>query len=402
MSNEALGRSMSGGAYGRPPAQYDPLLIDVAQGTPTGEYLRRYWHPIAGSNEVTTNPQKVRVLGEDLILFRDKGGRVGLLYERCMHRGTSLYYERVEDCGIRCCYHGWLFDTAGNCLEQPCEPENGRNREVARQPWYPLEERYGLVFAYMGPLDRKPVLPRYDNLEDLASDEFIETETTGFGGYVAPVAEPAVPYHWLQAWENVIDPFHVQVLHTAFSGTQFKAEFLQMPKVEWTAIDGGVIYNAYRSLPDGRLLDRCNYAILPNIAATPKTDLTPGRSQVITWHVPIDDKTMRVISAARVRQKGYFTEYTQHNGKLWTELTEEERQRYPGDFEAQFGQGRINLHSDEHLVNSDRGIALLRRMMKQQIKIVREGGDPVNVAFAEKDATIKIVSGNFFSASAAE
>ena len=102
------------------------------------------------------------MLGEDLILFRDKTGRPGLVQARCAHRGTTLYYGKVEERGIRCCYHGWLFDVEGRCLEQPCEPEGGRFRDRVRQPWYPVQELYGLVFAYMGPPEKKPVLPRYD------------------------------------------------------------------------------------------------------------------------------------------------------------------------------------------------------------------------------------------------
>ena len=110
------------------------------------------------------------MLGEDLILFRDGQGRPGWS-TRCCHRGTTLYYGQVEERGIRCCYHGWLFDVEGRCLEQPCEPEGGLKRDRVRQPWYPVEERYGLIFAYMGPPEKKPVLPRYECLEELEPGE---------------------------------------------------------------------------------------------------------------------------------------------------------------------------------------------------------------------------------------
>ncbi len=98
-----------------------------------------------------------------------------------MHRGTTLFYGKVEDEGIRCCYHGWLFGVDGTCLDQPCEPEHGLHRDVARQPWYPVEERYGLVFAYMGPPERKPILPRYDILENLAPDQELKAFDNGLG-----------------------------------------------------------------------------------------------------------------------------------------------------------------------------------------------------------------------------
>src|ERR1700749_4886803 len=149
-------------------------LTSVVRCTPMGELLRRYWHPIGLSAAAGDVPRKVRVLGEDLILFRDRHGRPGLLHARCCHRGTTLYYGKVKEDGIRCCYHGWKFDAEGRCLEQPCEPEGGLFKDKVRQPWYPVEERYGLIFAYLGPAEKKPVLPRYDVLDELDPDEKVE------------------------------------------------------------------------------------------------------------------------------------------------------------------------------------------------------------------------------------
>ena len=119
----------------------------------------------------------MKILGEELILFRDGAGRPGLVYPRCCHRGTTLYYGKVEERGIRCCYHGWLFDVEGHCLEMPCEPNpTGPQCQRVRQPWYPVEERYGLVFAYLGPPGKKPVLPRYECLEVMGPGEFVEAD----------------------------------------------------------------------------------------------------------------------------------------------------------------------------------------------------------------------------------
>ena len=166
------------------------------------------------STDATDIPRKVRVLGEDLVLFRDKHARVGLLHARCCHRGTTLYYGKVEEDGIRCCYHGWKFDTEGHCLEQPCEPEGGQFKDKVRQPWYPVQERYGLIFAYMGPAEKKPVLPRYECLEKMDDGEFVEADDSSIGG-----GGPAViPCNWLQHFENVVDPYHVPVLHGSFCG----------------------------------------------------------------------------------------------------------------------------------------------------------------------------------------
>lgn len=384
-----------GSAYGRATATSEALITGVGPGTPCGEYLRRYWQPVGVSSEVSTRPARVRILGEDLVLFRDKKGRAGLLYERCMHRGTSLFFGKVEEEGVRCCYHGWLFSVEGHCLNQPCEPEGGKSRANARQPWYPVEERYGIVFAYMGPPDRRPVLPKYDVLEELDEGEFIEVDGTGYGGYAAPVEDPHVPFHWLQNWENIVDPYHVQVLHSTFSGVQFAEGFKVMPKVEFEQVENGVIYRAYRRLDDGREMTRINAAMLPNVSAIPSLDLEPTRGRMIGWHLAVDDTTMRVFFAAARTKPGRFAGVRMHNGKLWTEATPHERQDFPGDFEAQASQGRVNLHSDEHLATSDRGIGLLRRMMRQQIQKVADGGDPAGVAFNEEDALVRVRSGNF-------
>ena len=109
----------TGTAYHKPPPTSNLEMTQVGRGTPMGELLRRYWHPIGILSDANHTPRQVRVLGEDLILFRDKQGRPGLVYPHCAHRGTSLFYGKVEDNGIRCCYHGWLFDTEGHCLERP-------------------------------------------------------------------------------------------------------------------------------------------------------------------------------------------------------------------------------------------------------------------------------------------
>lgn len=389
-------RQNAGSAYGRPQPSHDAFLSSVSAGTPAGEYLRRYWHPVGVSNDVTTRPQMVRVLGEDLVLFRDKKGRPGLLYPRCMHRGASLYYGKVDEEGIRCCYHGWLFDIQGNCLEQPCEPNKGANLARARQPWYPVQERYGLVFAYMGPPGRMPMLPHYDIFENLQPGEFLEVDGTGYGGYVDSVADPVIPYNWLQHWENVIDPYHVYVLHSTFSAIHFAKGFAVMPQVEFQYVDGGVIYEAHRTLPDGRKMNRVNAVYLPTIAAISDLDLAPARCSVLSWDVPIDDTHFRVFFVAKRKEPGRFQGIPVHDGKTWTQMTAEEHQEFPSDFEAQSGQGAITKHSEENLVTSDRGIAMLRRLMRQQIERVSKGQDPIGVVFEPKTQLVTVPAGNFY------
>ncbi|WP_245961247.1 Rieske 2Fe-2S domain-containing protein [Neopusillimonas maritima] len=396
-----------GNAYGRPTQTYDSELVFVGPGTPGGEYLRRYWHPVAVSKNVTTRPQEVRILGEDLILFRDGRGRPGLLLPRCAHRGTSLFYGKVDDEGIRCCYHGWQFDVQGRCIDQPCEPERGLHRDKVRQPWYPVEERYGLVFAYMGPPDKTPDLPRWDIFEDLPAEVKLFATDSSFsvGG---DDSVKILPWNWLQDWENTLDPFHVQVLHSTFTATQFAKEMAVMPKVSYEMTEHGIRYTAYRQLPDGRELDRRSPAIFPNIISTPDVHLQAGLSTTMGWVVPVDDTHHRRFHVMRVpadsdpsvtRPRQMYTE--QNRPKRWIDMTEEERQQWPSDWEAQCGQGPITLHSEEHLGTTDQGIAMLRRLMRKQIRLVQEGKDPIGVSFGDESPRV-VGSGNFFRAAESE
>src|SRR5471030_823165 len=242
----------TGTGYETKPSTYDAGLTEVGRSTPMGELMRRYWHPVGLVSHATDTPREVRVLGENLVLFRDKTGRPGLVQARCAHRGTSLYFGKVEETGIRCCYHGWLFDVGGRCLEQPCEPEGGRMRDRVRQPWYPVQELYGLIFAYMGPPEKKPVLPRYACLEDLEAGEFIDSDDSSIGSGGPQI----VSCNWLQHFENVVDPFHVVVLHGTFSGPQFTNMMASMPEVKFEMSPRGVTVRSIRNQDDGKIFYR--------------------------------------------------------------------------------------------------------------------------------------------------
>ena len=392
-------QSRNGSAYGRPPQSSSKLLTEVGPGTPCGELMRRYWQPIAASADVQDSPRKVRVLGEDLVIFRDRSGRAGLLYPRCMHRGTSLYYGRIEAEGIRCCYHGWLFDVEGRCLDQPCEPDGGRHRENARQPWYPVQERYGFVFAYLGPPEKMPVLPLYDNLESLEPDETYWSHVGGFGA-TGDVSLSLVPYSWLHMNDNIMDPFHVQVLHSTFSGIQFHQQFALMPKVDFFAVDHGVCYSAVRQLEDGQEVDRISSWLMPNIMSVPDIQFRAGKASSVAWVVPVDDASYVMAMVMKVPKDARRPQML-INGKSWGQMTEAERQHSPGDFEAQSGQGPISLHSEEHLVTSDRGVMMQRRILEKQIEAVAAGGDPLGVNYDPAKALFSVRSGNFFRAARA-
>lgn len=385
-----------GTAYGRPQPTSMRELAEVGPGTPMGELLRRYWHPIGLLSDATDRPRKVRVLGEDLILFRDKSGRVGLLYPHCAHRGTSLYYGKVDEHGIRCCYHGWQFDVQGHCLHQPCEPGGGRAREAKRQPWYPVQEQYGLIWAYMGPPERKPALPRYTCLEQLGEGEFLEADDSSIGGGGPQI----IPCNWLQHYENLVDPFHVVILHSSFSGTQFVPEMAVMPEVQWDTTALSVRAISMRQLPDGRRLRRISEAALPTLRVIPSPRLgregQGGPVESLGWLLPIDDHSFRIYVVGRVREEGELRRMrTRMNGKLWEEMSEEEHQLYPNDVEAMVSQGVIAHHSEEHLATSDRGIVMLRRLLRQQLEAVARGDNPAGVDLNLDAPPVFFEAGNY-------
>lgn len=399
--SESVSRTqpLDGTAYGRPQPSSESLLTEVGPGTPCGEYMRRYWQPVRAAAEVTERPQEIRILGEDLILFRDGEGRPGLLYPHCMHRGASLLYGHVESGGIRCCYHGWKFDVEGNCLDQPCEPKRGINRASARQPWYPLREQYGLVWTYMGPPDKIPLLPKYDHMERLSETERYYVLDNSFSAHADLDGPPVVPYSWLNFNDNSMDPFHVFYLHSNFGTTHFNASMSILPKVEWEEIDLGVIYKAKRALPDGREMRRILTWLAPNITVNPGVIEGPGGH--MSFFVPVDDNHVRALNVMRVGPDFVrpFTDQGLGQLKSWTEMSFQERQDAPGDYEAQSTQGPGGMpgHSQEHLVTSDKGIGLQRRVLRREIKKVMNGEDPINLAFEPGMEVITVPSGNFYS-----
>jgi nitrite reductase/ring-hydroxylating ferredoxin subunit len=384
----------TGSAYDRQEPRYDADLVLVGKGTPGGEMLRRYWHPIELSERVKDLPVPVRALGEDLVLFRTPEGRLGLVHPRCIHRGTTLLYGKVEDRGIRCCYHGWLFDTDGKCLEQPCEPGGGQRLERYRQPWYPVEKRYGLVFAYLGPLAEKPPLPRYDILEDVPDDMYIfaDGDSAGSGG------PHAMPCNWLQTHENAVDPFHVFVLHSTFSTAQFGELMRIPPNISWELTPTGMIAIQQRKLPDGATMRRVVEMVFPLARVVPDPTLRYlGRTNNVAWTLPLDDTNTRIFSCVVIR-KGRpgpkFNLMKIYDGKTWFELDEEGHRRLPGDYEAQVGQGTITFHSEEHLATSDRGVAMYRRQIRQAIAALTERKAPMNLP-APEEATFRVRAGNY-------
>lgn len=395
----------TGRAYGREPATSDLDLVSVAPGTKGGELLRRYWQPFALAEEAGNLPRHVEIFGECLVLYRDGQGRPGLLYPRCMHRGTDLIYGKVEDDGIRCCYHGWKFDAEGHCLEIPTE-RNEKLRHRVRQPWYPIVEKHGLLWVYMGPPDKQPDFPRFSIEEDLAPGEVIRPYRwdTGPNGPGHPKIAARADYNWFQMYDNWMDPFHVCVLHYSINGVQFSPSLGILPEVKFEETADGVISIQKRKLPDGRLHQRLSQVIMPNMNATAGvTDEDLGRAN-LSWTVARDDTNYVIFGLARMdrdhprpppRIAMLEDDWGPDHGKPFVDWSLEDHQRWQTDYVAQKGQGDISLHSEEHLMAGDKGTALSRRFFRREAEKVARGEDPIG-ATPGRSYRVEVLGGNAF------
>ena len=382
-----------GRAYGFTPGVSDLDLVSCKRGTLGGELLRRYWQPLANSKDAGHLPKLVKIFDEELILFRDGSGKPGLLYPRCCHRGTSLLYGKVEENGIRCCYHGWLFDTQGKVVEMACEP--GVKNSSARQPWYPLVEKYGLIFVYMGPAEKQPAFPRFAVAEDLAEDEVLNAR-----GSVDNMQMPAgtnmealigQDYNWWNFHDNVLDPFHLFWLHGNLNGVQFVKTYAILPKVVFEYTKDGVRSIQHRDIGNGKIHQRMGQSLLPNMNTITALNDDVGFGG-LGWTIAIDDTHFRTFGLGRMKKNadpmrmmrdlGIFNGWgpKKQPGEKWTL---EDHQEWQSDYVCQKGQGDISLHSEEHLSMTDTGLAMFRRMFRQQAEKVARGEDPVGVSFDE-------------------
>ena len=370
----------------------DPELTHVGPGTPMGELMRRYWQPICLSGELTDLPRKIRILCEDLVVFRDNEGRVGCLDSHCAHRGTSLEYGRVEERGIRCCYHGWLYDVEGQCIEMPCEQPGYADKMNVWQPAYPVYEYGGLVFIYMGPPAKRPVFPIYDIAHVDGRDDVILRGMRLWDDHGVGFVRDC---NWLQNFENVMDPYHLLMLHATNSGDQFGSALTAdgAPDIGFEITDLGVRYRFFRALPNGNRLERYTECILPNIFLVPSIHEQGTESKIrakateLSWCVPVDDEQLYGISivAWPIRdgepdphwKAGTDTLTSIRPGSL-RERPYEEKQRLPDDMEAQEGQRTIAVHALENLALSDGGIVQLRRALKEAMAAMERGEDPPN------------------------
>jgi len=379
------------------------LLTRVGPGTPMGELLRRYWQPVALCEELAPGgpPKPVKILGEDLVLFRDERGRPGLLALHCSHRGADLSYGRLEDGGLRCIYHGWLYDIQGRCLQQPGEPDGGRNRDSIRHTAYPCRDYGDFIFAYMG-RSEPPLLPAFENLAAPSSHRFIRK-------YYQEC-------NFLQANEGNIDPIHLSFLHAQFdegywssrdrhlpikgaestSMAMYKQD--RVPTIETEVTDFGVRIFTTRKVGEGKIYLRVSNFILPNLCAVPGPMGPDGFN--MNWHVPIDDghhwKYMITFRRSgpldrEEHKRSFEADITpdyrliRNLGNRFQQDREEMKQRtFSGigpsfvvhDAFATESQGAVQDRTSEHPGTTDQAIVAERKLLIRAIRDLQEGCEP--------------------------
>ncbi len=397
------------------------LLTRTGPGTPGGNLLRHYWQPVALAEELPANsaPLALRIMSEDLVLFRDDDGKLGLLGLHCSHRRADLSYGRVENGGLRCLYHGWLFDRHGNCLEQPCEAPGKSFCEKVRHPAYPCQERAGIIFAYMGS-DEPPLFPRYEP-------------------FLAPAGHLLVTkiFHecnYFQANEGNLDPSHVSYLHRQANVPENLKRTVQgsdgklplalyetdvAPDIEAEETDYGVRIFALRKTEDARTFMRVTNFILPNMATIPGP--MSGDGYNLYWHVPIDDTHHWRYDIVFRRSAPMEEKDIRRNQEILDELTPDYRpkrnraNRYLQDREAMKtwsfsgmgrifnvqdsaiveGSGPIADRTQEFLGSSDRAIIAVRRQVLRAIRDVQAGREAPHVirdAHVNRFAHLMVVS----------
>ncbi len=380
------------------------VLTKTGRGTPCGELMRRYWQPAALSEELPTGraPLPVRLLGEDLVMFRDDRGRPGLLGIHCAHRGADLSYGRLEDGGLRCIYHGWLYDIEGRCLDQPGEPGGGAHRDAIRQPAYPCREKSGVIFTYMGP-GEPPLLPAYDWLT-VPDEHVVATRLFSECNY-------------LQGNEGNIDIFHNNYLHfvkrdlSAMSAAEVQSirdRFGDVERVSGRGPSPGTERTHARLLDLGirickvRRMDAERNYIRAATFVLPSMTVIPGGG--INWHVPIDDTHHWKYIITFSREKALDKETATMRSGEWAPAPDyrpvgNKGNRYGQDRRLMQdsvycgidhpnpiqdlcvveGAGRVQDRTNEHLVESDVPIVAARKVLMKAIRDVQEGVDPPHV-----------------------
>lgn len=389
------------------------MLTLVGRGTPCGELLRRYWQPAGLSEELPAEgaPLAIKLLGEALVLFRDDSGQVGLLGIHCSHRRTDLSYGRVENGGLRCVYHGWLYDVRGRCLEQPGEPGGGLQRDGIRHLAYPCQEIGGIVFAYLGP-GEPPLFPGYELFRVAEEQRF----------------RPMKSYHecnYLQGNEGNIDPVHLSFLHRlrrrsddnpkgGSGGTGMaRSKALELnvrdtaPTIDVEVTDYGLRIYAVRKAGEDENFVRITNFVMPNTCAIGGGTGSDGYQ--MDWHVPIDDTHHWKYTIAFRRSgtladrdmkdrraavgEDYRRRRTAANRYLQDRDEIKRGDTFTGlgtnfldhDGWAVESQGPIEDRTQEHIATTDKAIVTARKLLLKGMEDVREGKDPLHVVRSPSD-----------------
>ncbi len=378
------------------------LLTEAGPGTQMGELLRRFWIPVALAEEIggpDSPPQRVTVLGEPLLLFRDTSGRIGLVDRRCPHRGADLYYGRNEACGLRCVYHGWKFDVDGNCLDLPTTPADSRFREKIRLTAYPVQEAGGLIWGFLDSAAALPAIPRHEFT--LLPDAHIH------------VSKKWQDCNWVQALEGAIDTAHLSFLHMPAPSVDAGAAAASSPvsqaalsdqdsdgRVRWVRDDpcpfftvlphaAGLLFGAARRADGDDTYWRTTQFLMPNHAYAPNA--FPGETQHGQAWTPADDRSCwiytyswnserPITSAERAKFRGGFSIHSEVDDRYvplrrldndyLIDREDQRRNSFTGirgvseqDAAIQESQGPIVDRSREHLGETDLGIIAFRKLM---------------------------------------
>jgi 5,5'-dehydrodivanillate O-demethylase oxygenase subunit len=365
----------------------------LGPGTPLGGLLRRYWYPIAVASSLESEPiQRVRLMGEDLVLFKDDSGRLGLIADRCPHRGASLSYGFTERDGIRCPYHGWLFSADGTCLEQPNQfTDVPALRAQCATTAYRAEILGALVFAYAGPASA-PVLPKYDLYTWSESPNRL-----------LDIGWSRVPCNWLQIMENSLDPTHVEWLHgklldkaMAKAGVAPSAVLSgKHVKVGFDRFEHGIIK---RRLREGQPEDADDWTIGHPTVFPYFLKVGGGVFSSFQMRTPIDDENTLyfwygwyelpddLAEAARAAQQldhVYYVPLQHPDGTFIMDTVDSQ------DAMVWTTQGRRTDRQGEHLVQGDEGVALFRKQLGEQLAAHEAGKDPMGV-FRTDPGTIEL------------
>jgi nitrite reductase/ring-hydroxylating ferredoxin subunit len=398
-------------------AQLNDLITRTGPGTAGGKLMRRYWQPAALVEELAGNrPIKpLRLFGEDLVIFKDGKGRYGLVGRHCPHRGTDLAFGRLESDGLRCAFHGWKFGVDGKCLETPAEPDDSKLCARLQHKAYPVVEKSGILFAYMGP-GEPPAFPEFDCF--VAPD----THTFAFKGLI--------DCNWLQSLEVGIDPVHTSFLHRFFEDedptqaygkmfrdksrdtempmTQIMREFTR-PRIEVEPTQYGFRVATLREIGNGKAHVRLTNLVFPNAFMIPMS-----REMTISqWHVPIDDtrhywyaiftsfgEPVNKEEMRRQRLELYeLPDYVPRRNKsnnYGYDPHEQEHTTYTGmgadinvhDQWACESMGVIQDRTQEHLGTSDKAIIAYRKLLRQSLEENDKGETPIMVLDKAKAASV--------------